>query len=297
MSFVSFYQGDRSISRIPLVGRPVHLGASPAMDFTLPDKSLPASWCRLEPIGLLDYHLRTDLPEGVLIDGVAKTNARLYGGETVQVSDFKMVFHRAPLDEADFKPVSAVPQSRCTGTLQINEDGKSLKANTLVLRTRGATEQTVYAIKASGLRIGASTDNDLVLKDQYCSGLHAFVFWENQRLFIQDLESTNGTFVNNVSIQKTELKKDFVIQLGETIVEVLDQEETVSVPELQGEGPWQLGRLKTNDFNLRKHSSWFKKSLAMKPPYVSLGKVEQEKNWWRRAYTIAAPVLRDHLSP
>ena len=63
MSFILFNQGGRSIARIPLVGRPLHIGSSPAMDFTLPDKSLPACLCRFEPLGLLDYHLKTDLPE------------------------------------------------------------------------------------------------------------------------------------------------------------------------------------------------------------------------------------------
>ena len=248
MSFILFNQGGRSIARIPLVGRPLHLGSSPAMDFTLPDKSLPACLCRFEPLGLLDYHLKTDLPEGVLIDGKAKKSVRLYGGETIQVSDYEIVFNRAALDTSEWMPAETTAiEPRCTGTLRLDDKNLTLKSENLVLSFLNNDKRKVFQVGAAGFKVGAHQDNDLVLDDSYCSGLHAYFYWQNQRLFIQDLDSTNGVLVNGVSVQKTEVKPGFRIQIGTSVLEVLEQEERITIPALKGTGPWSLGELKTCD--------------------------------------------------
>ena len=53
--------------------------------------------------------------------------------------------------------------------------------------------------------------------------------------------------MNGVSIQKTEVKQGFRIQIGTSVFEILEQEERIAVPLLQGTGPWSLGGLKTHD--------------------------------------------------
>ena len=246
MSFILLYQGGRSVARLPLVGRSLLIGASPAMDFTLPDNDLPAKVCSFEPIGLLDYRLVSDIEEGILIDGVPKHSMRLYGGETLQVADYDIVFHRAPLEEADWEaPEPAACEERCTGTLSLEGQKETIRSHNLRIHLKGQSDNDFSEISSHGLRIGASEANDLVLDDSFCSGLHAFIFWENHRLFIQDLESTNGTLVNGVSVSKTELKSGFQITVGATEMEVVAHEQTLKVPALKGDGPWQLGEMKT----------------------------------------------------
>ena len=70
--------------------------------------------------------------------------------------------------------------------------------------------------------------NDAIIKityDNFCSRRHALLYWENKRGFIKDLNSTNGTFVNNKRIsQLTELHDGDIIGLGDTklVVSVKD---------------------------------------------------------------------------
>ena len=61
--------------------------------------------------------------------------------------------------------------------------------------------------------------------DNFCSRRHALLYWENKTGFIKDLDSTNGTFVNNKRIfQPTELHDGDMIALGDTklVVSVKD---------------------------------------------------------------------------
>lgn len=66
------------------------------------------------------------------------------------------------------------------------------------------------------LTIGRREDNLLILQSQYISGYHAKIYVKNNEFFIEDLNSTNGTKVNNKIISKpTYLKSGDEISIGE----------------------------------------------------------------------------------
>ena len=48
--------------------------------------------------------------------------------------------------------------------------------------------------------IGRQPQNHLVLNDTAVSGYHARLFWDRGRYWLEDLDSTNGTYVNNQRI-------------------------------------------------------------------------------------------------
>jgi hypothetical protein len=57
--------------------------------------------------------------------------------------------------------------------------------------------------------------------DIYASTLHARLFKRNDQLFVEDLGSTNGTYVNSEKIgQALRLGKGDVLQIGSTVFEV-----------------------------------------------------------------------------
>lgn len=72
------------------------------------------------------------------------------------------------------------------------------------------------------LTIGRKEDNMLVLHDQYVSGNHAVAFVKNDNYYIKDLNSTNGTLLNNEKLEKSkELKVDDEITIGEYVFKVI----------------------------------------------------------------------------
>lgn len=66
--------------------------------------------------------------------------------------------------------------------------------------------------------IGRKPDNDLVIDDPAVSGHHALIFSEEGAFFIEDLGSTNGTFVNDTKIQKEKLKTSDCIVVGRHVL-------------------------------------------------------------------------------
>jgi hypothetical protein len=73
------------------------------------------------------------------------------------------------------------------------------------------------------ITVGRGGGCALVLADDhYASTVHARVFRRGNDLFVDDLESRNGTFVNGKRITSTTmLKKNDRVQFGQTVCDVL----------------------------------------------------------------------------
>ncbi|MEO8680085.1 MAG: FHA domain-containing protein [Vicinamibacterales bacterium] len=69
------------------------------------------------------------------------------------------------------------------------------------------------------VQIGRLPDNDIVVDNAGVSGRHARVFKQGDQVVIEDLKSTNGTFINNKPITSAALKDGDRILVGKhTIV-------------------------------------------------------------------------------
>ena len=89
----------------------------------------------------------------------------------------------------------------------------------VILVVSGPLEGHKYFVKSdSQILIGRSDEATIRIGyDDFCSRKHAAIYWKDDICFIEDLDSTNGTFVNDKRIHgKIELKKGDVIGLGDT---------------------------------------------------------------------------------
>ncbi|MFO0749655.1 MAG: FHA domain-containing protein [Myxococcota bacterium] len=64
--------------------------------------------------------------------------------------------------------------------------------------------------------IGTAADTDIVLTDQYMSARHAVIRHEEGMFVMVDLDSTNGTYVNDQRCSKEELIDNDRVRLGRT---------------------------------------------------------------------------------
>jgi len=83
---------------------------------------------------------------------------------------------------------------------------------TLTLQTDG-TASKEFGIGAT-ITIGRLHDNAVVIDQPAVSSHHACIFREGETFVLEDLQSTNGTFVNQRRISRCRLRHDDVILIG-----------------------------------------------------------------------------------
>lgn len=72
--------------------------------------------------------------------------------------------------------------------------------------------------------LGRSPDCGLHLPLTDASRQHARIFCRNDEFYIEDLGSTNGTFVNSISIAKCILRNNDLIEIGEAKIRFVEVE-------------------------------------------------------------------------
>lgn len=72
-----------------------------------------------------------------------------------------------------------------------------------------------YAVDRPCLRIGRWSGNDIVLDSRAVSSAHAMLLQTGERLAIEDLGSSNGTFVAGRRIARAELEDGSVVTIGD----------------------------------------------------------------------------------
>jgi tetratricopeptide (TPR) repeat protein len=148
--------------------------------------------------------------------------------------------------------------------MEIYELNKNVKREIVIEEVKEEKIVCVLAITGplKGHKFFAKSDcpiiigrgNEAAIKidfDNFCSRKHAIIYWERNQCFIEDLNSTNGTFVNNERIYgKKELCNKDLIGLGDTelVVSISDyQKESIEEKPLQKyapEGSYSDGRAK-----------------------------------------------------
>jgi hypothetical protein len=68
-----------------------------------------------------------------------------------------------------------------------------------------------------GVSIGRSDEADVPIDDRYASGVHARIFAQRGGYYVEDMNSTNGTFLNGDPVDgEIQLKPDDLVQIGDT---------------------------------------------------------------------------------
>jgi hypothetical protein len=97
--------------------------------------------------------------------------------------------------------------------------GKSA-GNALVVVEPAETAGTRHPL-GDEVTVGRAAGCTVTLEDNYVSQLHARVFRKDDAVFVEDLGSTNGTYVNGQKLTGTVLvKRGDLVRIGSTVLEV-----------------------------------------------------------------------------
>ncbi|TVR00471.1 MAG: GGDEF domain-containing protein [Deltaproteobacteria bacterium] len=80
-----------------------------------------------------------------------------------------------------------------------------------------------YRLHNVETRLGRSPNADIVVEEQGVSRLHACVLRKHNGTVIRDLESTNGTVVNGVSVREQRLEDGDTVRIGKAVFKFLER--------------------------------------------------------------------------
>jgi pSer/pThr/pTyr-binding forkhead associated (FHA) protein len=87
--------------------------------------------------------------------------------------------------------------------------------------TEGSLAGTRVALTGKPILIGRANDSTLVLTDDYASTRHARIRENNGVWYLEDLGSTNGTYLGQAKVtEPTPLEAGAVIRIGRTAMEL-----------------------------------------------------------------------------
>jgi hypothetical protein len=117
--------------------------------------------------------------------------------------------------QANVPPVFSGPAQPASSSGQAE-----LKATKLVV-TEGDKTGTEIALAGRQLTIGRAGDSDLIVDDEYASTHHAKLVFINGAWLIQDLDSTNGTFLDGRKVSTpVAVAMNSQVRVGQTTFEL-----------------------------------------------------------------------------
>jgi pSer/pThr/pTyr-binding forkhead associated (FHA) protein len=84
----------------------------------------------------------------------------------------------------------------------------------LLVKLQGQGSRTIDLARDT-LTIGRKADNDLSIDDHTVSGRHARITRVQAVYFLEDLKSTNGTYLNGKSIDRAQLRDADIVTIGQ----------------------------------------------------------------------------------
>jgi len=95
----------------------------------------------------------------------------------------------------------------------------------LLMRVSGPDmEETQLVVGRQGLRIGRTRDNQVALDNREISRQHLRIIWREDKYFVEDLNSSNGTWLNDSRLTPRdlyELRPDDVVRAGPYLIRVV----------------------------------------------------------------------------
>lgn len=131
---------------------------------------------------------------------------------------FLLVIARSALKDLRGRTaLSAGSSSDGTGLHQIADARVAATDAALVVVTGGGLTPGDRIDLFGGITIGRSDDADVRIVDRFASGIHARVHTRGNAYFVEDLESTNGTYLNGADLRGEAPLNDLdEIRIGDT---------------------------------------------------------------------------------
>lgn len=109
------------------------------------------------------------------------------------------------------------------------DEGTTLHLRRCRLAVEREGEWREHVFDQAVVTMGAMEDNDFVIQDETVSRYHCRIYQEGNAYVLQDLHSTNGTFIDKVRIKEAYLRPGATVALGKTRLQFQPIDEEVRI--------------------------------------------------------------------
>ncbi|MFH1422010.1 MAG: FHA domain-containing protein [Planctomycetota bacterium] len=142
-------------------------------------------------------------------DAIGIGNSSIYFG---QIIEHKEQDKKDTEEKPDNRPLSAPMTLEIKAMTQENDK----ETNYILVILDGADSGKDYPLTNNITTIGRRRENIIQINDEKVSGHHAKIYKEDEHYLLINLNSTNGTFIDNKKIEKAVIEHNSVITIGDT---------------------------------------------------------------------------------
>jgi len=113
---------------------------------------------------------------------------------------------------------TATPAPEATGFHPVGPGGREPGTEAALVVVRGGGLEAGERLDLfGGLSIGRSPDADVRIEDRFASGVHARIYSRSGGYYVEDMNSTNGTYLNGAELRGESPLNDLdEIRIGDT---------------------------------------------------------------------------------
>src|SRR5512142_1026413 len=227
MPELALFRHGEELLRVALGDRTT-IGRDPECDVSLPDAALSRVQALVERRGEA-FHLVDRSGRGTRLGGADVNEARLSEGAEIALGTWRALFRAAA-------PSAAEPTRPERGETAVRPAGEPGGAPPARLRIRAGGRERTVPVTAEGGVIGKDPTCDAPIEDPFVSARHARITQLAGRWILQDLESTNGTFISGARVGRAELPLGLPFHVGdaELVLEARDAPEPPRAEPFEG---------------------------------------------------------------
>jgi FHA domain-containing protein len=154
----------------------------------------------------------------LVLSAISVLRRDLYG---TRIVDRRRANKQVQARTATPPPVATAPQAPEPAPVRTPRSARSGSGPRRLVVTEGPLRGTIVPLGTSAVLIGRAPSNTLVLDDDYSSSRHARVFQQDGQWFVEDLGSTNGTYVADQRVESAvPLPTGTPVRVGQSVLEL-----------------------------------------------------------------------------
>src|SRR4051794_517333 len=204
----------REVGRSELVAGELTIGRDSDRQLVLPSASVSRRHARVYLEGGQPCIVDEGSANGVIVDGVRITQPTYINqGTRIDVAEFQLALE--PLGTGEALPPPSMPMGMPSG-MGLPVGMATLQPSMRIVAEGGPYDGRMFELAAAELAVGRAVDNDIVLDDPSLSRKHAKIYRRSAaEIEVEDLGSSNGTFINQRKIGRGTAHPGDTLRFGE----------------------------------------------------------------------------------